>query len=166
MPAGAAASRSRKTCCFSSSFSGTASTTTSVAAASSNDDGERQARDRGVGVGARQLAALDPALDAVATGGDVLQRALERTGVDVVADRLVSRGCGDLRDARAHHARAQHADSVMRPVYCGRSMRASQSPGAASSFGVGSIAALSHSRLRPASPARSTTPSQNAWPCS
>ena len=62
VPAGAAASRSRNTCCLSSSFSGTASTTTSTFAASSNDAGERQTSARGVGVVARELAALDAPL--------------------------------------------------------------------------------------------------------
>ena len=45
-----------------------------------------------------------------------------------------------------------------------RSMRASQRPGATSSLGVGSISARSHSRLRPSTPARSTTPRTNSAP--
>ena len=41
-------------------------------------------------------------------------------------------------------------------------MRASQRPGASSSFGVGSIAGSPSRRFSPSSPARSTTPSTNA----
>ena len=48
----------------------------------------------------------------------------------------------------------------------GRSMRASQRPGASSSAGVGSIASRSQTRFRPSAPARSTTPRQNASPSS
>ena len=108
--AGAAASRSRNTCCLSSSFSGTASTTRSTSAASSNADRERQPGERGVGVLASQLSALDAAFEAVATGRDVLEPPLECTGVDVVTDGLVPRGRRHLRDPGAHDPRPQHAD--------------------------------------------------------
>ena len=57
---GAARSRSRNTRILRSSRSGTASITRSVAAASSNVGGERDARERGVGFGTRELAARSP----------------------------------------------------------------------------------------------------------
>ena len=88
---GATRSRSRNTRTFSSSRSGMASITTSTAAASSNELVNVRRAERGVGVGARQLVALDRAVEAEATGRDVLARAVERAGVDVVADGRSSR---------------------------------------------------------------------------
>ena len=110
VPAGAAASRSRNTCCLSSSFSGTASITTSTLAASSNDAVNDRRAARGVGVLARQLAALDAPLEPVAPGRDVLLAARECVGVDVVTDGLVPRGRRHLRDPRAHHSRSENSD--------------------------------------------------------
>src|SRR2546429_122249 len=74
----------------------------------------REARQRGVGLVTRDLAALDAPLQPVATRRDVLPTGVERTGVDVVADRLVPGRRRHLRDPAAHHARSEHADPLHR----------------------------------------------------
>src|SRR5213079_2866441 len=71
---------------------------------------EREARQRGVGLFTRELAPLDAPLQSVAPRRDVLPTGLERTGVDVVADRLVPGRRRHLRDPAAHHTRSEYAD--------------------------------------------------------
>ena len=91
-------------------------------------------------------------------------------GIDIIA-----LGCGlaffsylggivSAKHRRALHqpARPAGADAGSEPAVTprrsGRSIRASQRPGASSSAGVGSSRSDFHSRARPSSPARSTTP--------
>ena len=65
-----------------------------------------------------------------------------------------------LRRERARRSSSARVQSMS------SSMRASQRPGASSSFSVGSIVSRSDTRLRPSIPARSITPSQKARPLS
>ena len=86
-------------------------------------------------------------------------------GRNVEADRLVPRDRAHLRNAAPHHARAEHADAFHDS---GRSIRASQSPGAVNSDSVGIISSRVQRRFNCSSAPslRSTTPRENASPAS
>ena len=123
---------------------------------------------------------VDLVLDAAELGavllGGVRPSVLARAGRVGVEDRDALRACGpDVRHGsravRLHLVLTARLDRALAPVAAdrtapgqGRSMRASQRPGAASSLGVGRRSGASNSRLSPGMPERSTTPRQNSWP--
>ena len=83
-----------------------------------------------------ELASCHGALETESTGGHVVARRVQRVGRHVEADRIEAGDRAHLRDAASHHACAEDADAFHDS---GRSIRASQSPGAASSECVGTI---------------------------
>ncbi len=97
------------------------------------------------------LLRVDRAVETEATGRHVRARVVERGGRDVVTDDLVARERAHLRDTAAHHARAENPDlhcvGLVSGQSSGRSMRASQRPGATSSAAVGTIDSSDQSRL-------------------
>ena len=160
--AGDSRSRSRNTLIFRSSRSGTASITRSVAAASSNVVGERDARQRRVGLLARELAALDRAVEPEAA-----RRSRARGPSRARRRRRRSRPSRGPRSRSPARSRCPSRPRRARRCAPGQSsMRASQSPGASSSARVGTMCSPSQSRFSPSSPARSMTPRQNATPSS
>ena len=159
-------SRSRNTSIFRSRRSGTASITRSVAAASSND-AVNVMRASAASASSRVSFPRSTALSSPKRPVVTCSRAcVERVGRDVVAQRLVARDRGHLRDPAAHDTGTEHSDPHRDPrnlsrraARCGRARaRAPRArPGSAPS------ARPSHSRLQAVERRlRSMTPRQNA----
>ena len=92
---------------------------------SSNVGGERDADERGVGFGTRQLSPARPRVEPEAPVVTCCRPCVDAVGCDVVADGLVAGDRGHLRDPAAHHARAEHSDAHATPqsevgARCGR----------------------------------------------